>query len=234
MELIRLNKYLKDSGLCSRRKADEFIAQGLIKVNGKIITELGFKINPQKDTVEILNQAKQIIQQFSYLILNKPIGYVCSKSTNDGENIFALLPEIDQLTYAGRLDKDSQGLIILSNDGKFVYKIAASEHHIEKEYLVRVNKPISDAYLQQQASGNIRLGGKAVRRAKVSWVNDYMYKIVLTEGMNRQVRRMAENQGYRVTELKRIRIGNINDNGLLPGEWRYLSSNEVRGLGGFL
>jgi 23S rRNA pseudouridine2604 synthase len=230
MELIRLNKYLKDTGLCSRRKADEFIAEGLIKVNGNIVTELGFKINPQTDSIEIMEQVNHIISKFKYILLNKPKDYVCSKSTLDGKTIFELVPSIKQLTYAGRLDKDSQGLIILSNDGKFVYKVAGSEHQLEKEYLVSVDKPISNEYLKQQASGNIRLNGKPVRRAKVRLVNEYMYKIVLTEGMNRQVRRMAENQGYYVTDLKRIRIGSIIDDDLAVGEWRYLSNDEVRQL----
>lgn len=230
MESIRLNKYLKDSGLCSRRKADEFIANGLIKVNGAIVTKLGFKVNPLQDKIEILAEVNKIIDAFKYIILNKPKGYVCSKSTLDGKNIFELLPKIDGLSYAGRLDKDSQGLIILSNDGKFIYNVAHNEHNIEKEYLVRIDKPLTKEYLTQQASGNIRINGKRVRKAKVLLVSEYLYKITLTEGMNRQVRKMAENQGYFVTQLTRIRIGNIIDDTIAIGKWRYLTQSEIEWL----
>lgn len=230
MELIRLNKYLKDAGICSRRKADEFIANGHIKVNGQIITELGYKINPQTDKVEVLPEVNKIISEFKYIILNKPKGYVCSKSNLDGKTIFELVPDIENLTYAGRLDKDSQGLIILSNDGKFVYNVAGNEFNCEKEYLVRVDKTVTPEYLYQQSCGNIRLNGKAVRKAKTEYVSDYLYKITLTEGMNRQIRRMAENQGYKVTQLKRLRIGTITDHNISLGKWRYLTLDEINSL----
>ena len=228
MELIRLNKYLKDVGICSRRKADEFIANGYIKVNGQIVTELGFKINPELDKVEVLPEVKAIVDEFKYIVLNKPKGYVCSNSKLDGKTIFELVPEIKGLAYAGRLDKDSQGLIILSNDGKFVYNVAGKEFDCEKEYLVRVDRIVTKEYLEQQSCGNIRLDGKAVRKAKVEYVSEYLYKITLTEGMNRQVRRMAENQGYKVTGLKRIRVGIVKDYNLPLGKWRELTLDEVR------
>jgi 23S rRNA pseudouridine2604 synthase len=230
MELVRLNKYLKDTGICSRRKADEFIVNGHIKVNGIVVTELGYKINPQIDKVEVLTSAHQIISQFKYIVLNKPKGYVCSKSDLDGKTIFELVPDIKDLTYAGRLDKDSQGLIILSNDGQFIYNIAGAEFHCEKEYLVRVNKIITPEYLKEQSNGNIKLNGKTVRKTKIEYINDYLYKIILTEGMNRQIRRMAENQGYKVTGLKRIRIGIISDHNISIGTWRYLNQNEIESL----
>jgi 23S rRNA pseudouridine2604 synthase len=230
MELIRLNKYLKDTGICSRRKADEFIANGHIKVNGRVITELGYKINLQTDKVEVLPEVNNIISEFKYIVLNKPKGYVCSKSDLDGKTIFELVPNIENLTYAGRLDKDSQGLIILSNDGKFVYNVAGNEFNCEKEYLVRVDKIVTPEYLYQQSCGNIRLNGKAVRPAKTEYVSDYLYNITLTEGMNRQIRRMAENQGYKVTQLKRLRIGTITDHNISLGKWRYLTHDEIKSL----
>lgn len=228
MKSVRLNKHLKDIGICSRRKADEFIADGFIKVNGKIITELGFKINPDIDKLEILPGVAAEKAKFRYIVLNKPCGYVCSKSCLDGKTIFELVPEINGLTYAGRLDKDSSGLIILSNDGKFVYSIAGSEFAREKEYIVRVNKPVTQNYIYYQSNGLIKLDGKLVKPAKVKIIDDFRYHIILTEGMNRQIRRMAENQGYKVLELERKRIGPLNDPKLKLGSWRDLNEIEIR------
>ncbi|MCE2706641.1 MAG: rRNA pseudouridine synthase [Proteobacteria bacterium] len=228
---IRLNKYLKDIGICSRRKADEFIEKGYIKVNGEVINALGYKVDPEHDIIEVLPIVDNIISQYHYILLNKPKGYVCSKSDMDGKNIFEILPtNIDNLSYAGRLDKDSQGLVLLSNNGQFVYSVTGKEHECEKEYIVTVNKPLTNEYLFQQASGNIRLDGKAVRKAKVNAIDNKTYSIILTEGMNRQIRRMAENQGYKVIELKRIRIGNLTDKNLSLGSFRELTHEEVKSL----
>ncbi|HLX55094.1 MAG TPA: pseudouridine synthase [Aquella sp.] len=227
MELVRLNKYLKDKDICSRRKADEFIAKGYIKINGKIVTELGYKIDPEKDKVEILPELEQEKKEFKYIILNKPKGYVCSKSDKDGPNIFSLLPKIEGLTYAGRLDKDSRGILLLSNDGKFVYKILGSEFEREKEYIVRVDKPITDNFLESLSNGSIVLDGKRLRPTKVKQISELVFGIILTEGINRQVRRMAENQGYIVLDLERVRIGNIRDRTLSKGGWRYLTKTEI-------
>lgn len=227
MTLVRLNKYLKDMGLCSRRKADEFIAKGYVKINGEIITELGYKVNTELDKVEILPELKQETDSFVYILLNKPKNYVCSHSRNDGKPVFDLLPDIKDLTYAGRLDKDSHGLLLLSNDGKFVYQAFGAEFIKEKEYLVRVDKPVTPEFIQSQISGSIVLDGKQLRPAKLKQVNDNVYRIILTEGINRQIRRMAEVMGYKVLDLKRIRIGNIDDRSLLPGKWRYLTDKEI-------
>ncbi|MCC2626003.1 MAG: rRNA pseudouridine synthase [Burkholderiales bacterium] len=227
MEPVRLNKYLKDQDICSRRKADEFIAKGYVKVNGQIVTELGLKVDPQKDKVEILPELLQEKSEFKYIILNKPIGYVCSKSVNEGLNIFSLLPNIKGLTYAGRLDKDSRGLLLLSNDGKFVYKALGNEFKCEKEYIVRVNKPITENFLNSISNGSITLDDKRIRPCRVSQVNEYVFGIILTEGINRQIRRMAEHQGYTVLDLERVRIGNIRDRTLSKGQWRYLTKTEI-------
>lgn len=228
MELVRLNKYLKDQDICSRRKADEFIAKGYIKVNGNIVTELGLKIDPTIDKVELLSGLAEEKSQFRYIVLNKPKGYVCSKSKVDGKPIFELLPNIKDLTYAGRLDKDSHGLVILSSDGKFVYKVFGAEFAKQKEYIVRVNKAVTTEYLASQADGSIVLDGKQLRPAQVKQIGTSVYKITLTEGVNRQIRRMAEVCDYRVVDLKRIRIDNITDRGLETGQWRDLSATEVK------
>lgn len=227
MELIRLNKYLKDNDICSRRKADDFIAKGYVKLNGVVVTELGVKINPDLDKIEILPELTAETSNFRYIVLNKPKGYVCSKSKVDGKPIFELLPKIDNLSYAGRLDKDSHGLVILSNDGKFVYKVFGAEFAKEKEYIVRVNKSVTPEYLEKQSNGSIVLDDKKLRPAKVKQVGFNVYKIILTEGVNRQIRRMAEECDYRVVDLKRIRIDNIHDRGLEAGQWRELTKDEV-------
>jgi 23S rRNA pseudouridine2604 synthase len=223
--MIRLNKHLKDLGICSRRQADEFITNGYILVNGKIVTKLGLKVDPLCDIVTVSPRLNQVIADFRYILLNKPIGYVCSKSTLDGKNIFELLPNIKNLTYAGRLDKDSHGLIILSNDGKFVYKVAASD--FPKEYIVRVNKPITNNFLLQLSNGSIRLDNKQLKPAITDKIDDFTYRIILNEGVNRQIRRMAENQGYEVVDLKRVSINQITDSILKPGAWRELSQEEI-------
>lgn len=227
-ELVRLNKYLKDQDICSRRKADDFITKGYIKVNGVVITELGYKLNPVIDKVEILPELAEEKQQFRYLVLNKPKGYVCSKSRADGKPIFELLPKIKELTYAGRLDKDSHGLVILSNDGKFVYKVFGAEFAKEKEYIVRVNRPLTKEYLETQANGSIILDEKRLKPAQVRQIGSHVYKIILNEGVNRQLRRMAEFCDYKVTDLKRIRIDKVSDAGLEVGAWRDLSASEIK------
>lgn len=217
-------------GICSRRSADEFIAKGLVLVNGIVINQLGVKINPEVDKITVLPELVEEIANFRYILLYKPIGYVCTKSHLDGKNIFSLLPDIRNLTYAGRLDKDSHGLIILSNDGKFVYLVAGSEFAKEKEYIVKVNKPITKNYLFWQSNGMIKLDGKLVKKALVKLIDDFTYSITLEEGINRQIRRMAENQGYNVVDLKRIRIGTVTDVNLKPGQWRNLTVNEIETL----
>ena len=231
LELIRLNKYLKDQNICSRRKADEFIAKGYIKINGVVVTELGAKINPLRDKVELSEQLQEEKNNFVYLVLNKPKGFVCSHSRDDGGRpIYDLLPKIKELSYAGRLDKDSHGLVILSTDGKFVYKVFGAEFAKEKEYIVRVNKPLTDEYLTKQSTGSIILDDKQLRPARVKQIGTHVYKITLTEGVNRQLRRMAEICDYRVVDLKRIRIGVVNDKDLSMGKWRNLTKLEISGI----
>lgn len=230
MEQVRLNKYLKDQDICSRRKADEFISKGYIKVNGNIVTELGFRIDPAVDKVEVLPGLRDEISQFKYILLNKPKGYVCSKHEDGCKTIFELLPKIKGLAYAGRLDKDSHGLVLLSNDGKFVYSIFGKEFLREKEYIVKVNKPLTQNFILKQGNGSIILDGRCVRRAKVKQINENAYQIILTEGINRQIRRMAENQGYNVIDLKRVRIDNISDKALPLGKWRDLTKIEIQSI----
>lgn len=213
--------------ICSRRHADKFITQGYVKVNGSVITNLGTKIDPTVDIIEFLPNIDVAISEFKYILLNKPIGYICSKDSSEGSIIFELVPVIENLSYAGRLDKDSHGLILLSNDGKFTYTAFANEFEKEKEYKVKVNKPITNNLLNTLANGSIVLDGRKVLPAKVRQINEYMFSITLTEGINRQIRRMVENQGYKVLDLERFRIGTISDPILPSGKWRYLTKDEI-------
>lgn len=228
MGLIRLNKYLKDTGLCSRRRADWFIENGYILVNKQLITELGYKVDPDIDQIEVKDDIKSEIAKLRYILLNKPRGYVCSKDSRDGKPIFDLLPKIDGLTYAGRLDKDSHGLIILSNDGKFVYSVAGSEFEKEKVYIVKVNKKLTKEFIESQRSGSIIIDNKMVKKAKVEEIDPYTYQITLTEGINRQLRKMAQSQGYEVVDLKRVSVAGISDSQLKVGAWRNLTHEEIK------
>ncbi len=182
------------------------------------------------DKVDLSDKLQQEKDEFVYLVLNKPKGYVCSNSRRDGKPIFDLLPNVDNLSYAGRLDKESHGLVILSTDGKFVYKVFGAEFAKEKEYIVRVDKPVTKEYLKKQSDGSIILDEKKLRRAKVQQIGSHVYKITLTEGVNRQLRRMAEVCDYKVTDLKRIRIGGVYDKDLPLGKWRNLTKDEITSI----
>lgn len=226
---IRLNKYLKDKGLCSRRKADEFIEKGYIKVNGRVVTELGVKIDEEKDIVEILPEAHEEKEKFKYILLYKPVGYVTTKSTVEGKNIFELVPEIEGLTYSGRLDKESEGLIILSNDGEFVFSLAYPDFEKEKEYAVEVDREVDESKLDYMRKG-MKIKGKLTKPAVVIKTGTYTYDIILTEGLNHQIRIMAQKVGWEVMSLVRFRIKNIYAGNMKPGTWRELTKEEIDDL----
>ncbi|BDU50256.1 pseudouridine synthase [Haliovirga abyssi] len=227
MNKIRLNKYLKDLGISSRRKADEFIEKGYIKLNGKVVKELGTKIDIEKDVIEISDKLKKEKENYVYLVLNKPKGYVTSKNKKEGKTVLELLPNIKNLTYAGRLDKESEGLLIFSNDGEFVFKITYPDFEKEKEYLVTVDKKINEKLLDKMRKGMV-IDNKQTKPTKIKKVNEYSYKIILTEGINRQIRKMAKKVGLNVKKLIRIRIKNIYIDSVEYGKWRYLKKDEIK------
>jgi len=219
-ESIRLQKFLSMAGICSRRKGEEYIKQGLVKVNGSVVTELGTKIDPEKDRVEFQGRSIVAKEESLYIALNKPEGYVttCDQA---GKKIVLDLIDIPERVYpVGRLDKDSTGLLLLTNDGSF-------DH--EKEYDVTVEKYISDAALNQMAKG-LPIMGTKTRPAQIKRISSKRFLIVLKEGKNRQIRRMVQKVGNRVSGLKRIRISNIRLGKLAKGAWRYLSEKEKKGL----
>lgn len=224
---MRLQKYISRSGYCSRRHAEELILSGQVTVNGEIITQLGTKVNPEKDKVTVEGNPVSPEENLVYIALNKPKGYVTSCS-HPGEKIVLELVNIPHRIYpVGRLDKDSTGLLILTNDGKLHLKLTHPSFDHEKEYLVTVAQPIPQGALNSLEKGLTILGTKT-RRTRVKRISDTRFKIILKEGKNRQIRRMVQKVGNRVTDLKRIRIANIRLGKLPEGKWRHLDETEKK------
>lgn len=221
-----MNKYISANFGVSRRKADEWIEKGYVILNGKKVTEQGIRVG-ESDTLEIVQEAHEEKSEFKYFLLNKPVGYVCTRSSDEGKNIFELLPPIPDLSYAGRLDKESHGLIIVSNDGKFVYNVAGSEFEKVKTYVVKLDMPITDFDLDIMQNGML-IGGKMTKEARVERININKFSIELTEGINRQIRRMCRTLGYHVRDLKRVDIHGISDDTLSEGYWRELTQDEMK------
>tara|TARA_B100001287_G_C22618644_1_gene498892 strand:+ start:35 stop:769 length:735 start_codon:yes stop_codon:yes gene_type:complete len=225
---VRLNKYLSEVGYCSRREADKLIAQGRVTLNG-IKPELGTKVQ-EHDSVEV--DGKSVSQKQDkpvYLIFNKPVGIVCTTDTRvEKDNIIDYINYPKRIFPIGRLDKPSEGLIFLTDDGDIVNKILRARNGHEKEYIVRVNKPINSSFIKQMSLGIPILETKT-KPCKVTKIGEYEFNIILTQGLNRQIRRMCEYLNYRVTKLKRVRIMNIKLD--LPiGKWREFTEEEFQEL----
>ncbi len=221
----RINKYLSEVGYCSRRAADKLIDQGRVTINGQI-PEMGTKIVPGDEVRvdgELISEPKE---KPVYLAFNKPIGIVCTTDTKvEKNNIIDYIDYPKRIFPIGRLDKPSEGLIFLTNDGDIVNKILRARNHHEKEYLVTVDKPITKKFLEQMANG-VHILDTVTRKCDVEEINKYQFKIILTQGLNRQIRRMCENLGYRVGKLKRIRIMNVKLD-MPVGKWRNLTNDEL-------
>ena len=227
--MMRLQKYLSAAGVCSRRKGEELIQTGRVSLNGVVVTELGTKANPDVDLVEVDGKAVHINQDRVYLALNKPMEYVTS-THHRGEPVVTDLVDMPQRIYpVGRLDKDSTGLLLLTNDGRLHHRLSHPSFDHEKEYVVRVAKPIVDGALERLAKG-VPLMGTMTRPARLTRISRRRFKIVLQEGRNRQIRRMVRKVGNQVTELKRIRIANIRLGKLEEGAWRHLTKAELKPL----
>ena len=222
---MRLQKFLSTAGICSRRRGEAFIKAGRVSVNGQIVVELGTKIDPAKDQVSFDGRPIKYEQRLVYIVLNKPVDYVTS-CRHPGEKIVLELVDIAQRVYPiGRLDKDSTGLLLLTNDGRLHHKLSHPSFDHEKEYDVTVAKPITDGALQKMAAGLPMMGSKT-RPARVQRISARQFRIVLKEGKNRQVRRMVRKVGNQVKILKRIRVAGIKLGRLPPGKWRYLTGKE--------
>lgn len=222
----RINKYLSEVGYCSRRAADKLIEQGRVTINDKI-PEMGTKV-VVGDLVKV--DGKRITEpkdEWVYLAFNKPVGVVCTTDTRvEKNNIIDFINYPKRIFPIGRLDKPSEGLIFLTNDGDIVNKILRARNHHEKEYLVTVNKPVTEQFLESMANG-VPILDTVTRKCKVEKIEKYQFKIVLTQGLNRQIRRMCEYLDYDVKKLKRIRIMNVNLD-LPSGKWRDLTSDELK------
>ena len=229
MDPIRLQKFLSQAGVCSRRKGESFIRQGRVRVNGQVVTTLGTKVDPSKDTVHVDGKHATIQEERLYIAMNKPKGYVTS-CDHPGKPLVMDLIEIRQRVYpVGRLDKDSTGLLLLTNDGRLHHRLSHPSFDHEKEYEVTLERPITDAHLHRLAHG-VTIQGAKTRPANVARLSGRRFKITLREGRNRQIRRMAGAVGYAVVRLKRVRIANIRLKDLPSGAWRFLTPAERRTL----
>lgn len=221
----RLNKFISETGFCSRREADRLIEQGRVTING-LVPEMGTKVQSGDDVRVDDKPISATVDKPIYIALNKPTGITCTTERDIPGNIVDFVGHKKRIFPIGRLDKPSDGLIFLTNDGDIVNKILRAGNNHEKEYVVRVDKPISDDFINKMSSGvnildTVTLPCKVVRETK------YSFRIVLTQGLNRQIRRMCEALGYEVFKLRRVRIMNISLDGIPNGQWRYLTDAEV-------
>jgi 23S rRNA pseudouridine2604 synthase len=226
---VRLNKFISDTGLCSRREADGLIAAGRVTVNGRRAS-LGSQV-VDGDEVKVDGRAVGAGKRRKriYIALNKPVGVTCTTERHVAGNIVDFVDHPERIFPIGRLDKDSEGLILLTNDGDIVNEILREEHGHEKEYVVTVDKPLTDEVLAGMARG-VRILGTVTKPCRTAKVNRYTFRIVLTQGLNRQIRRMCEAFGYEVRRLQRVRIVNVQLGTLKPGRWRNLTEKELAGL----
>nr|WP_217437010.1 23S rRNA pseudouridine(2604) synthase RluF [Serratia fonticola] len=223
---IRLNKYISESGICSRRDADRYIEQGNVFINGKRVA-LGDRVFAG-DVVKVNGQLIEPRNEDNlvFIALNKPVGIVSTTEDGEKDNIVDFVNHSTRVFPIGRLDKDSQGLIFLTNHGDLVNKILRAGNDHEKEYLVTVNKPVTDDFIRGLGAG-VPMLGTVTKKCKVKKEAPFVFRIVLVQGLNRQIRRMCEHFGYEVTKLERTRIMNVGLSGLPLGEWRDLTDDEL-------
>ena len=220
---MRLNKFISESGKASRRGADKLIEEGRVKINGRK-AKIVDQVKPG-DEVMVNGQRIRLARNNVYLALNKPVGITCTTEKNVKGNIVDLVNHPLRVFNIGRLDKDSDGLILLTNDGDIVNKILRAENNHEKEYIVSVDKPITPEFVEKMSKG-VRILGTKTLPCKVEQLSKYEFKTILTQGLNRQIRRMCEALGYEVYRLQRVRIMNIHLGNLPVGQWRDLTKKE--------
>ena len=225
MQDTSLNKFISETGYCSRRAADALIAAGRVKVNG-LIPRLGNRVTAN-DEISIDGKRLQVKEKPFYIAFNKPVGVTSTTDLKDKSNIIDYIHHPKRIFPVGRLDKPSEGLIFLTNDGDIVNKILRAGNNHEKEYLVTVNKPLTPAFIQQMSSG-VNILETTTKKCKVTQESKTIFRIILTQGLNRQIRRMCAVFGYDVVRLVRTRIMNIGLGDLKPGKWRYLTEAEIK------
>lgn len=225
---VRINKYLKDLGIASRREADDLIKKGHITING-VRAKIGQQVL-EADEVAVSNRALKHAEKRIYLVLNKPIGFVSHNPLSGQKEALELLPKnlrSKKIAVLGRLDRASRGLMLFSNDGLIVDKLLNPRFRHEKEYIVRVDKPITNFFLKRMSEGVHMQGGLTSRKAKAEKITETSFRIILTEGKKHQIRRMTDSLGFAVRDLERVRIGTLTLNGLREGEHRILEGEEL-------
>jgi 23S rRNA pseudouridine2604 synthase len=222
--LVRLNKYISESGICSRRDADKFIEEGKVLINGEK-APIGAKVSPE-DKVTVNGKVIRTKNEKIYIAFNKPIGITCTTETHVKGNIIDYIGFKERIFPIGRLDKPSEGLIFLTSDGDIVNKILRAGNNHEKEYLVTVDKPITEDFIKKMGNG-VPILDTITKKCFVKKEGKYVFRIILTQGLNRQIRRMCEFLNYNVTKLQRVRIMNVTLKDLPLGKWRYLTEKEM-------
>ena len=223
-EEIRLNKYISETGFCSRREADKLIENKRVKIDG-VVAETGMKVS-KSNVVTIDNKVIKNNNDIIYLALNKPVGITCTTEKAVKGNIVDFINHNKRIFPIGRLDKDSQGLIFLTNDGDIVNKILRAGNNHEKEYIVTVDKPITNSFINKMSNG-VPILDTVTKKCTVKKVSTFKFNIILTQGLNRQIRRMCSYFNYNVVKLERIRIMNVKLDKLPLGKWRYLTEEEL-------
>lgn len=224
---ISLNKFISASGFCSRREADNFIEEGRVTVNGEK-GELAMRVSTTDD-IRVDDERLTQKKKFTYIALNKPVGVTCTTDMKDKTNIVSFVNMDKRIFPIGRLDKDSEGLILLTDDGDIVNKILRVENNHDKEYIVYVDRPIQKDFAKLM-SGGMKIQSETTKPCKVVVLGKQKFKIILQQGLNRQIRRMCSNLGYRVKALQRIRIMNIHLGPLKLGRWRHLNHDEIEAI----
>jgi len=224
---VRLNKYISETGVCSRREADKWIEAGRVTCNGQVAA-LGTRV-VDGDEICIDGEPIGAKRRQVYIALNKPVGVTCTTEAHIEDNIIDLVGYPERIFPIGRLDKDSEGLILLTNDGDIVNEILRAENNHEKEYIVTVDRPITDLSLKMMAGG-VKIMGELTKPCRVSRIDRESFRMILTQGLNRQIRRMCSALGYKAQRLQRVRIMNIHLGSLSSGQWRHLTDPELAGL----
>lgn len=224
---VRLNKYLSEAGICSRREADKLIEKGMVSVDGRR-ADMGMKVYPGQ-TVKVGRKAVSREEEMVVLAVNKPRGIVCTEERRERDSIVRYLNYPQRVTYVGRLDKDSEGLLLMTNNGDIINKMMRAGNRHEKEYKVTVDKPVTTDFLHKMSVG-VAILDTVTRPCRTEQIGKYKFRIVLTQGLNRQIRRMCEALGYKVKALLRTRIMNIELGGLKSGQYRKLTDEELNGL----
>jgi len=221
---VRLNKFISDAGICSRREADRKIENGQVRVNGRV-AQVGDLVS-QADRILVSGNPVEMRSEHVYLVYNKPVGVTSTTDRTDPDNILKTLAYHGGRVFpVGRLDKDSEGLILFTDDGDIVNKILRASNKHDKEYMVTVDKPVTPDFIRQMSEG-VSILGVTTRKCRVEKINTKTLRVILNQGLNRQIRRMCEALGYQVTSLQRIRVMNINLDGIATGTWRFLTESE--------